>query len=87
VAIGRTVLSDPTIEQLVTEMVSGELIAVVARRLPGPGAAERASAFGALVSGVIFSRYLLGIEPFASMDTAEITRRLAPALQAVLTGP
>jgi AcrR family transcriptional regulator len=86
-AMGKLVLSDPMIGRLVAEMVSGELVGTLAARLPGPGATERASAFSALVSGVIFSRYLLAVEPFASADPAEVVRRVAPSLQLALTGP
>jgi hypothetical protein len=39
------------------------------------------------IGGLIMSRYVLRVEPLASMSHADIARRLAPGLRAVLAGP
>lgn len=78
-AIGETALS-----QLVAEMIEREIVARIAERLPGPEPYERAAIFVTQMSGVIFHRYLLRVEPIASMPVEEIVRRLVPSLQSAL---
>jgi hypothetical protein len=84
IAIASQALSDAAIKRLVQEALFREIVGPIAARLSGVDAAERAATFCGLVSGVVFSRYLLGVEPLASMDPAEVVRRFAPALQQVL---
>ncbi len=84
VALAGTVLSDPGVRRLAAEAVAREIVAPLAERIGGPDAGTRAAAFGTQVSGVIFSRYLLRIEPIASMPAEEIVRALAPSLALTL---
>ncbi len=86
VTMGELALGDETIRRLVAEAIAQEVGAAIAEELPYSDRRERAATFAALVSGVIFSRYLLAVEPFASMEPAEVVRRLTPPLQAMLTG-
>src|SRR5262249_54455847 len=82
-ALAAAASLDPAMRQLVGELVGEEIVARVARRL-GPGSEHRAAAYCSIISGVIFSRYVLGIEPMASMPRDEVVRRLEPALRAAL---
>jgi AcrR family transcriptional regulator len=75
---------DPELRRAVGEFVSRELVDRLAGRLSGPDAPARAAAFSAQIAGVIFSRYLLGIEPIASMTVDDIVRHLAPSLRVAL---
>jgi hypothetical protein len=65
-------------------MVEREIVAKIAERLPGPEPYERAAIFVTQMSGVIFHRYLLRVEPIASMPVEEIVRRLVPSLRSTL---
>jgi AcrR family transcriptional regulator len=76
--------SEPAMNRLVAEAVEREIIARISDRLPGPDSQGRAAIFCAQISGVIFSRYLLRLEPLASMPNEELVRRLGPPLQLTL---
>jgi AcrR family transcriptional regulator len=83
-AAARAALNDPTMTNLVRDGIVREIIDKVAERLGGPDGAGRAAAFAIQAAGVIFTRYLLKVEPIASMSADEIVRHLAPSLQLVL---
>ena len=69
------------------EVLEREMIDRIAEHLGGADARYRAAAFASQLSGVVFSRYLMRLEPVASMDVDELTRFLAPGLRAALHGP
>jgi AcrR family transcriptional regulator len=76
--------SDPDMGRVVREFVRREIVDRIADRIGGEDASARAAIFSAQMSGIIFSRYLLGVEPLASMSLDELVERLGPALQIVL---
>jgi hypothetical protein len=79
-----TAVSDPEVTRLLRELVRRELIDHLATRLGEPDGLGRAAAFVSQMGGVIFSRYVLKLEPLASMTADHVVRRLAPALHATL---
>lgn len=79
-----TAIGETTTSVLVAELIEREIVARIAERLPGPEPYERAAIFVTQMSGVIFHRYLLRVEPIASMPAEEIVRRLAPSLRLAL---
>lgn len=82
--------ANPDIARLLREMVEREMISRLAERLAETDPAEasaQAAALAVHLTGVIFTRYLLAIEPIASMDPDEVVRRVAPAMHAVLRTP
>lgn len=79
-----TAVSDPEVTRLLRELVGRELIELLAARLGEPHGRERAGAFTAQMAGVIFSRYLLKLEPIASMPADDVVRHLVPSLKAAL---
>lgn len=85
-AVITAAVSDTDLNRFVSEAMSKELVAPVARQLDQPDAAQRAGVFSAQVAGLFFSRYVLNVEPIASMPVDEIVRILAPAMQHALTG-
>jgi len=84
-ALAGMALGDPTIRQLVSEAISREVVARLAAALDGPERETRASAFCTMISGVVFSRYLLRMEQFTALDAADVVRLLAPSLQRLIT--
>lgn len=87
VAMLRGVVLDAGMGELVREAMHGELLVHLAERLGGVDGGRRAALFGAQMGGLIFTRYLLRLEPIASMNSEEIIRLYAPALRAVLLAP
>jgi hypothetical protein len=47
----------------------------------------RATLVGSMIVGMAFARYVVGVEPLASLGAADLVDALAPALQQHLTGP
>jgi AcrR family transcriptional regulator len=80
-ALAQAALSEPGVAQLLREAVQREMVERIAQRLGGEGARTRAAMLSVQLSGVIFTRYVLQLEPIASMPADEIVRRLAPSLR------
>jgi AcrR family transcriptional regulator len=83
-AVASAAASDPTVGRLVSEALERELLDRVAARLQGPDARERAAAFCTGTAGLVFLRYLLRMEPLASMPAERVVALLAPPLQLAL---
>jgi AcrR family transcriptional regulator len=82
----RGALNDPAITTVVREVVELEMIGAVAETLGGRrDDRRRAAAFGTVMSGILFSRYVLETEPVKSMPADELVRLFAPVLGAALT--
>jgi AcrR family transcriptional regulator len=85
-AMLRRVAADDHSAALVREVLERELLGRIAERIGGPDARARAMAFCTQMAGIIVTRYLLRMEPIASMTPEEIVRHYGPALQAPLQG-
>lgn len=76
---------DPALLRTFREYVERELTARLAEHIGGTDATERAGAVLTVTLGLIFSRYVLGLNPTAAMDSERIVQLLAPSLAAVLS--
>jgi AcrR family transcriptional regulator len=85
-AFAQAAITDPDVARLFREMAEREMISRIADRLGGADAARRASLAASQMAGMIFLRYVLQVEPIASMPADELTARMGPALRAVLGG-
>lgn len=86
-AFATAALTDPEVAVLFREMAEREMLTRIAERLGGADATRRAALAASQVAGLIFLRYVLRLEPLASMPTDELVARMAPALRAALAGP
>lgn len=77
-------LTDPATHRVMTEYFQSQLVTRIAAIIGGPDASRWASGVAATITGVFFTRYVLRLEPIASMSRAEIVRYLTPALDASL---
>lgn len=80
----RAAAHDPDVARLVSEMAEREIVGRIAERLGGADARQRAGMFAAQITGLIFTRYLVQLDPIATMRADELVRRMAPGLRAVL---
>jgi AcrR family transcriptional regulator len=80
-------IQDAELSRLLKEVFEREMIAGLAEHIGGANAQYRAGAFWAQLAGLVFARYVLRIDPLASMTVDELTRHLAPGLRAALHGP
>lgn len=78
---------DPELARLLKEVFEREMIDRVAEHIGGAHARYRAGAFITQLAGVVFARYVLQLDPVATMSADELTRHLAPGLRAALSGP
>jgi AcrR family transcriptional regulator len=83
----RRIAADADSAALVREVLERELIDRVADRIGGPHARQRAMGFCTQMAGIIVTRYLLRVEPIASMPAEEVARLYGPAVRAALQGP
>jgi AcrR family transcriptional regulator len=79
----RTAVTSEAVAAQVQEVV-GQLITAPIAALGGDGAAERAGFIAAQLLGVALCRYILRLEPLASMPADEVVAELAPAIQRYL---
>lgn len=87
-AVVGAVGQEAAITRLLREVFERELIQPLAELFGGGAdAVRRAGIVAAQLSGVVFSRYLLELEPIASLPAAEVVELMAPALQRVLEPP
>ena len=86
-AFAQAALFEPDVARLFREMAEREMIARIAERLGTADGARRGALAASQIAGMIFLRYVLGIEPLASMPPDELVARMAPPLRAALAGP
>jgi AcrR family transcriptional regulator len=79
-------IQDPELSRLLKEVFEREMITRVAEHIGGANAHYRAGAFCSQLAGLVFARYVLRVDPIASMTVDELTRHLAPGLRAALQG-
>jgi len=82
----RCASSHPDAAALVRETVTRDLSAL-ARSLGGDRPETRAVLLGAQVVGMALARYVVLVEPLASMDSSEVVDLLAPTFQRILLEP
>jgi AcrR family transcriptional regulator len=79
---------EPQVARIFGEMMEQEMLPAIAGRLGGGADATRRAAIAtSQLGGMILSRYVIKVEPLASMSHAEVARRMAPGLGAALAGP
>lgn len=73
-------LHDPEIMRLLEEWAERELIGRIAEYLGGRRATERATAIITVVTGLIFSRYLLRLGSATAMSASQVIGQLSPMI-------
>lgn len=85
-ALLRNGLTDERGTALLTGGLGRLILGPLGQHLPGDQARLRASLVASQVVGVIVSRYLLRLEPVASMPREQLVGAIAPTLQHYFTG-
>nr|WP_232425174.1 TetR family transcriptional regulator [Pseudofrankia inefficax] len=85
--LATTVVQEPEFARMFRELVQREMTEQMAQYIGGADAPARAAVFTTQLAGVIFARYLLRLEPIASLSADELVRHLVPGLRAVLYAP
>lgn len=77
----RSVSSEEQAAEMLRAFVHEAIIMRIIQYLPGPNNELRATILGAQLIGVFVARYIVKVEPIASVDSAELIEYLAPQLQ------
>lgn len=77
-------IATPASSHVIREYLQTEMLGRLAGLVGGPNAPSRAAAAASIISGLFFTRYLLKIEPVASLPARELVAQLAPALRVLL---
>lgn len=82
----RAASSEPAAADAVREMIGGQLTAF-AEHMDGERPDVRASLLATQFLGVVFARFVVVVEPLASMDPGDIADWLGPTFELYLSGP
>jgi AcrR family transcriptional regulator len=85
--MARAAAAEPELADLVRELVSARIVGGIAGGLDDADAPLRASLVASQVIGVIMARYVIRIEPLASLAADELVEALGPNLHRYLVGP
>lgn len=77
-------LREPAVRAVAQDYLESAVIARLAEVLGGRNATHRAAAASAVLSGVFFARYVLQLQPMASLSPEGIVRAVGPAVDAAL---
>lgn len=83
-ALVAAAMTEPDVARLFREMAEREMVSRLAERIGGADASRRAALAATQLAGLIFMRYILALEPVASMPADELAARAAPAMRAAL---
>ena len=73
-------IADEAVRASVADFFAGEILGHLREQVDGPDASRRALGLAGTMAGIIFTRYVMRIEPFASMAQHEVVRTFAPSL-------
>jgi AcrR family transcriptional regulator len=83
----RAAASEPAVARMLREFFTREVFAHVAEQLGTDEAPFRANLVGSQILGLVMARYVVAVEPLASMPPAAVAAAVAPTLQRYLLGP
>jgi AcrR family transcriptional regulator len=83
----RAAASEPELARMLREFLTRELFAPAAELLGAEDGSFRANLVGSQIVGLVMARYVIGIEPLASMPPQAVADAVAPTLHRYLLGP
>jgi AcrR family transcriptional regulator len=83
----RATASEPQVARMLREFLTRELLGPAAELLGGDDGPFRANLVGSQLVGLLMTRYVIAIEPLASMPPDLVAAAVAPTLQRYLVGP
>jgi AcrR family transcriptional regulator len=82
----RAATSEPEAARMLRELISRRVFAAISASLGADDAELRATLVGSQVVGLIVARYIVAVEPLASLDSERLVAAVAPNLQRYLVG-
>jgi AcrR family transcriptional regulator len=87
IGLVRAAASEPEAADMFREVVARRLVGAIVEALDVEQAELRASLIGSQVVGLLMARYIVRVEPLASLPAATLIEAIAPNLQRYLTAP
>lgn len=82
--VWRRTIDDPKMNSTVPQFFTEHVIVLLAEHIRGRDATVRAAGIAAVIMGMATSRFLMRLEPVASMSRGEVVRLMTPAVAAYL---
>ncbi|KUM29116.1 hypothetical protein AQ436_05265 [Arthrobacter sp. EpRS66] len=86
IAMVRGLISSNNATKILKPFIQKEIFSRVGARLPQETAEARVALVASQFIGLIIARYVVALEPLASMDDDELIELVAPTIQRYLTG-
>jgi AcrR family transcriptional regulator len=83
----RAAASEPEAARMMRELLTREVLATVVENLGSDDPQRRASFTSSQIMGLVMARYIVGVEPLASLPADEVVRVIGPTLQRYLIEP
>jgi AcrR family transcriptional regulator len=83
----RAAASEPEVARMLREFLTRELFGPAAKLLGTEDGPFRANLVGSQIVGLVMARYVVAIEPLATMPPSAVAAAVAPTLQRYLVGP
>jgi AcrR family transcriptional regulator len=83
----RAASSEPQAARMLREFLTRQIVAPVAEALGSDQPELRASLVGSQIIGLLMTRYIVELEPLASLPAERVADLIAPTLQRYLTHP
>lgn len=80
-SIVRAATAEPDAARMIRELLTREVLVPLAEQIGSERARYRGSLLMSQFVGLVMARYIVRIEPLASMDAEQLARDLAPVLQ------
>ena len=85
-ALVRSAVGDEHAAGMLREFITEEVLGQIAHRLGSPDARLRATLVGSQIIGLAMARYIIRVEPLASVPSAQVAAAVGPTVQRYLTG-
>jgi AcrR family transcriptional regulator len=85
-SVMRAAFTTPAAADLLKQLIRAELVGPIVERLGGDHAEVRALLAASQLLGMAMVRYVLEVEPIASLPASRVAAELAPTVQRYLTG-
>ncbi|GAA3300684.1 MULTISPECIES: TetR family transcriptional regulator [Glutamicibacter] len=85
-AMIRGLISSSSATKILRPFLQKEIFSRLGSRLPEDSAEPRVALVASQIIGLIVARYIIDLEPLASMDDEQVIELVAPTIQRYLTG-
>jgi AcrR family transcriptional regulator len=86
-AVVRAAASEPEVARMMREFLTREVFLPAAELLGTDTAQLRFNLVGSQIVGLVVARYIVAVEPLASLPPNTVAAAIAPTLQSYLVGP